>query len=39
MVDKVMAVSRHRLRDYVGTLEPHLMRRVEEGLSTLLGLP
>ena len=39
MVDKVMAVSRHRLRDHVGTLEPHLMRRVEEGLSALLGLP
>jgi len=39
MVDKVQAVSRHRLRDHVGTLEPHLMRRVEESLSTLLGLP
>ena len=38
MVDKVTAVSRHRIRDYVGTLEAHLMRRVEESLRTLLAL-
>lgn len=39
MVDKVMAISRHRLREHVGTLEPELMRCVEENLLTLLALP
>lgn len=38
MVDKVSAISRHRLRDHIGTLDPELMRRVEGNLLTLLAL-